>query len=452
MDSTRAEFDWCPQPAAAALIGRLVDSFRTRQPRIAALAAAMRDQTGTRLVDWVDHFVLPSLPDGDGDWQRAGFAMTSSGDDTLLTHPGGLFPTVVLDDRRPPRLAIKVESVVDFLAACGEADANRIQGGPFAPLRTAVIDGNRDGQLWAIERHGSRAFEADKRLPERPSAVQRHYESFRLRQRDFPTAGEGFAHAVKLIDAAHRDLPVGQTSALFFAAERAFWQRRNSAARVQRARQDRLGLGWANHDHHTYRSSRTCFADLIAVLERLGFRCRERFYGGREAGWGAQVLEQEDSGIVIFADVDLTPEEVTGDFAHQGLDRRDRLGTVGLWCKLHGEAFLQAGMHHLECQFDFAAARRQLARAGVPTMKPFTDFPHLKQAFTVGERWPVDDARLAATQREAGLSGDDIERFRQQGCLGSHLEILERNDGYKGFNQTGISEIIRETDPREQAP
>jgi hypothetical protein len=28
------------------------------------------------------------------------------------------------------------------------------------------------------------------------------------------------------------------------------------------------------------------------------------------------------------------------------------------------------------------------------------------------------------------------------------LEILERNDGYKGFNQTGISEIITATDPR----
>jgi hypothetical protein len=28
------------------------------------------------------------------------------------------------------------------------------------------------------------------------------------------------------------------------------------------------------------------------------------------------------------------------------------------------------------------------------------------------------------------------------------MEILERNDGYKGFNQTGISEIITRTDPR----
>ena len=28
------------------------------------------------------------------------------------------------------------------------------------------------------------------------------------------------------------------------------------------------------------------------------------------------------------------------------------------------------------------------------------------------------------------------------------FEILERNEGYEGFNQTGISQIIRRTDPR----
>jgi hypothetical protein len=40
------------------------------------------------------------------------------------------------------------------------------------------------------------------------------------------------------------------------------------------------------------------------------------------------------------------------------------------------------------------------------------------------------------------------EQFRREGALGSHLEILDRNDGYKGFNQTGISKIILKTDPR----
>src|SRR5262249_7401753 len=152
---------------------------------------------------------------------------------------------------------------------------------------------------------------------------------------------------------------------------------RNRAARVQKSRQDALGLGWANHDHHTYRSSREQFAPMIRVLEELGFECRERFYAGKEAGWGAQVLEQPNSGVVIFADVDLSPEEVTGDFAHDPLPDRAELGTVGLWCKLHGEAFLQAGMHHLECRFAFDTVREQLQKLGVESMKPFTDFPYL---------------------------------------------------------------------------
>jgi hypothetical protein len=217
---------------------------------------------------------------------------------------------------------------------------------------------------------------------------------------------------------------------------------------VQKKRQDQLGLGWANHDHHTYRSSRECFSRLVGLLERLGFTCRERFYGGEEAGWGAQVLEQPHAGIVIFADVDLSPDEVTGDFAHEGLTARDELGTVGLWCKLHGEAIMAAGMHHLECQFDFDAARTQLADAGVQTMKPFTDFEYLKQAFTVGEVWSVDPLRVEALCEQGQLNSDQGKKFLSDGSVGSHLEILQRDDGYKGFNQTGISEIILATDPR----
>ena len=76
-----------------------------------------------------------------------------------------------------------------------------------------------------------------------------------------------------------------------------------------------------------------------------------------------------------------SPEEVEGDFAHEPLEERDELGTVGLWCELHGEAFLAAGMHHLECQFDFDAATTQLAAAGVESLAPFTDFAFLKQEF-----------------------------------------------------------------------
>jgi hypothetical protein len=235
---------------------------------------------------------------------------------------------------------------------------------------------------------------------------------------------------------------------LFFEAEREYWQSRNHAARVQYERQSRLGLGWANHDHHTYRSSRPAFRHLIATLEQMGFHCRERFYAGREAGWGAQVLEQPECRVVIFADVDMSPEELMGDFSHDPLPERDELGTVGLWCELHGEAFLEAGMHHLEAQFDFDAAREQLAAAGVKTMAPFTDFSFLRQAFTQGETWPVAPERIERLLARGRITAEQADGFRREGAVGSHLEILERNDGYKGFNQTGVSEIISRTDPR----
>src|SRR6185369_6858652 len=92
---------------------------------------------------------------------------------------------------------------------------------------------------------------------------------------------------------------------LFFEVERAYWERRNRAARLQKFRQDHLGLGWGNHDHHTFRCSRAHFAELNKFLDRLGFQKRERFYAGAEAGWGAQISEQPVTGIVVFADVDL---------------------------------------------------------------------------------------------------------------------------------------------------
>jgi hypothetical protein len=254
--------------------------------------------------------------------------------------------------------------------------------------------------------------------------------------------------AATLFDAAAEDLGPDWACDLFFAAERSYWMGRNRAARVQHERQQRLGLGWANHDHHTYRSSRASFRDLIAVLEGMGFHCRERFYAGHEAGWGAQVLEQPQAGIVVFADVDLSAEELSGDFSHEPLPAREKLGTVGLWCALHGESFLQAGMHHLECQFDFDAARVQLSEAGIESMAPFTDFSFLRQAFTTGEMWSVDSVRIAKTQASGAITASQAEQFRTVGALGSHLEILERNDGYKGFNQTGVSDIIARTDPR----
>ncbi len=114
---------------------------------------------------------------------------------------------------------------------------------------------------------------------------------------------------------------------------------------------------------------------------------------------------------MIFADVDMSPGEVAGDFSHDGLPPRQELGTVGLWCKLHGEALLHAGLHHLECQFDFDAARTQLAAAGIETMAPFTDFPFLKQAFTVGESWSIPSSHLDKLCQNGLISRAQADEF-----------------------------------------
>jgi hypothetical protein len=445
---------WETQPAAARWVSRAIATFTARSPVIEKLAAKLHEYTGTRLVDWVDHIALADAESKKLVNELAQVGYVAGVDDrSVWRHELGMFPPVIVDGGRTG-LALRCDSVDAALqslpAVIGlpRVDPELVIGERGGVYRHVVLDERVDAELWLVERHGYAGFGMVTKPHEQIAAAARHRAMFGSRERRFPTLEEGFQHTSDLFAAAAAEIGADWACDLFFAAERDYWKSRNRAGTVQYERQQRLGLGWANHDHHTYRSSRAAFPYLIATLEQMGFQCRERFYAGREAGWGAQVIEQPEARVVIFADVDLSPEEVAGDFAHQPLAERETLGTVGLWCALHGEAFLEAGMHHLECQFDFDAARDQLAAAGIETMAPFTDFPHLKQAFTKGEMWPVDAARIKRLAAQRRITAEQAERFDREGALGSHLEILERNDGYKGFNQTGISEIITRTDPR----
>jgi len=454
------EFQWEPQPKAQALVNELVEGFLARCPSAALLSKKMEHETGTRFGDWIDQIQAPRDPALRARLLSVGFDRRAvPGATDCFVHDKGMFPRIILDSGKTTKVWIKVESVIDFLAAWRIADdpttgADNIAGEPLAPMRQArafqgePAPGADPAELWVIERHGYRGFTVPKPDADRAMLILKHSEALRRRNRDFPDDAQAFDHADAIVDAAIADLGPDLACDLFFAAEREYWQRRNLAAQIQKARQDKLGLGWANHDHHTYRSSREWFTRTVALFEKLGFVARERFYAGHEAGWGAQVLEQPEAGITIFADVDLTPDEIAGNFAHEPLVSRDVLGTVGLWCGLHGESILQAGMHHLECQFRHDALVDQLEAAHIKTMAPFTDFPFLKQAFTAGERWPVSGKRIQRLVDTGLITTAQAFQFRSQGAIGSHLENLERNDGYKGFNQKGVSEIIAKTDPR----
>jgi len=452
-------FPWKPQPAAAAFVSHLVEQFLATNHDATKLARRMYDETGTRFLDWVDSISLPqSFGNGtiETDLAQVGFEADEQ-QPHVWHHPGGIFPRIVLgttglfeqrENSENLLLAIKVSDVSCFVRAHG-FDESCLVGKSGGRLRLADLPPQRETVLVAIERRGWPNFSRPADSPEKIVLANQHFRTFASRERSCGSLAAGFDSCANMLRSAIADLGRDWACHLFFAAERNYWMGRNQAARVQYARQQQLGLGWANHDHHTFRSSRVGFQRLIAVLELMGFQCREKFYAGREAGWGAQVLEQPQAGIVVFADVDLSPAEITEDFTHQPLPPRDHLGTVGLWCALHGESFLEAGMHHLECQFDFDAACRQLAEAGVKTMAPFTNFSFLKQAFTQGEMWPVQPSRIESALAGGHISPELAEQFRRAGALGSHLEILERNEGYQGFNQTGVSDIILRTNPRK---
>jgi hypothetical protein len=450
MENPLEAFQWTPQPAAEQLLLELLDGFLARASGARHLAARMKDESGTRFQDWIETIVVPdseSIRKKLRDVGYVNFRDRTCEYPRIFAQPHGMFARVALHDAKSTAIHIKVNSVADFAAVWQLRE--KIEGEPFSPYRRVRAFAEADTELWISERWGWTGFEIPPTDADRAQQAAKTLESFRLRRRDFDSDAEGFAYAIKLIDAS--PLNADFKCALWFEAERNFWQRRNRAAQVQKARQDRLGLGWGNHDHHTYRSSREQFANLVKVWEKLGLICRERFYAGREAGWGAQVMEQPSSGIITFNDVDLSPEELKGDFRHEGLKPMDKLGTVGLWCGLHGDSFLQAGMHHLEAQFDFDALRDQLNDAGVKSMKPFTNFSYLRQAFTEGERWPVAEARIKSLLQKNLITESQANQFRESGAIGSHLENLERNEGFKGFNQTGVSEIISATDPRKQA-
>lgn len=446
-------FQWEPQAAAQMLVRRLTERFLAACPDANQLARRMYEHSGTRFIDWLDFIELPTDATLRQEVVTTGYRKVNEfGRTEVYRHDGGIFPALLLTEDAVRRFGIKVESVADFTATWQVTNANRIEGEPYAPLRWVKCfegdDASSAAELWAVERHGFNGFIIEPFDATETTKSMRIYETFRRRQRDFDDNIEGFALTQRLVDAAIREIGVDRTCDLFFAAERDYWMRRNRAAQVQYRRQSSLGLGWGNHDHHTYRSSRHCYVQLIALFESLGFHCRERFYAGKEAGWGAQVLEQPRTNIVIFADVDLSPEEITGDFGHAPLKDRDELGTVGLWCALHGEAALQAGMHHLECMFDHDALREQLQQEGIGTMAPFTNFPFLRQAFTEGERWTIAEKRIQRLLDANLITAEQAETFRKKGAIGSHLENLERNDGYKGFNQAGVSDIIARTDTR----
>ena len=361
-----------------------------------------------------------------------------------------MFPRIRLDARQFG-IGLKVESVSDYLNVNGLKETP-VDGQPWSQFRAARIANENDTQLWIVERHGYRGFTTKDLSPAEVTAVLHHDEAFHGRRRRFEDEAAAFAHAEEIAAAAKADLGADRACDMFFHAEREYWMGRNRAGRLQRARQDALGLGWGNHDHHTLPQQPRAFpaarrAAGIAghVLPRAVLRRRR----GR--------LGRAGDGTVRLSGDGLRRRRPLARGSRRRLRPRS---TAAARSPRHGRPLVRSSTAKRFCKPACTTskpnsisrgAREQLAAKGIKSMDPFTDFPFLRQSFTQGEIWPVEPKRIAAALAGGYITREQADKFATYGAIGSHLEVLERNDGYKGFNQTGISHIIRRTDPRAQA-
>ena len=436
---------WKNEEQAEFFLNETLQKAYKECPSARNFADLIHNEIAIRLRDIIDHItfshrdLIPGL-EANG-WKEDG----NSG---IYRNESGIFPAFVYE-KGTRKVVFKVEFIDDFLKANNLH--REVLGQAGSQLRMAEIFSGKETSFWAVERHGTKSFSIEEQSEEIINQAQFHQHIFRTRQRLFDDVTKGLENTENLVHAAVEAIGADWACDLFLRAEREYWMSRNRAGRVQKERQDKFGMGWANQDHHTFDRSRQYFYRTLRILEQLGFERRDLFYAGAGAGWGSQILEQPVLQSVIFADIDLAPEELDIDFAHDSnIKPLYPYRRAGLWCAMHGESILEAGLNHLECMFDAKRFNEIFARLNIDMMQPFSDFPHLYQALTVGEWWSVDPKRIAVLEAEGHITEEEAEDFRKNGAIGSHFENLERNNGFKGFNQPGIDDVLRVIDPRKQ--
>src|ERR1019366_8831784 len=178
--------------------------------------------------------------------------------------------------QNPSALALRPEFVADFIMRNNLS--GEIEGEPFSQFRRVVVNEENGTRVEAVEHRAYRGFLPAPLKPGQLAAILKAKEIWNTRRRFFANDADGVALAKRLLAESLKLVGRDQTCQIFFEAERAYWESRNRAARIQKFRQDQLGLGWGNHDHHTFRCSRQFFVDVNEFLLALGFEKRERYY------------------------------------------------------------------------------------------------------------------------------------------------------------------------------
>ena len=357
-------FVWTPQPEAARFVDEIIAAFYAACPPAARLAERMLDETGTRLADWIDHLGLADTPANVRGLQELGFEQIDADSHCVWHHPGALFPTIHFDRQADSGLGIKVESVADFLAAQG-LRRHAIEGDRWLPcgrrgcsLRRRPSSGRRAARRNRARGRSHRSLKCAQGARTGRS-ISPPPPALRLaKRRDSSTPSNLIAAAVDGLGRESGLRSVFCRRARVLAAPQSGRPGAESAAGRARAR-----LGQPRPPHLSLqprafhpvdrRFGATGLSMPRTILRRA--RCRLGRAGARAAGLRRRDLCRR------------RPDARRSQRATLPISRsppREQLGTVGLWCRLHGEAFL-AGRHAPPgMPIRFRSARRAAVECG----------------------------------------------------------------------------------------
>jgi len=254
-----AGYIWPRCPKADRFVRAGIKKFLSKHAFAKKLARRMAEETSTEFLVWVDHLVFPARELKPITLNQLGFVRDKKAAAPhgvkVFRHPHSDLPSVLyLSKARAVSCAIKTESIRQFQLA--HTMLHAIEGRLYSPLRMIRIR-ESGSELIVLERRGGTGF-----IPGKRNVSDYYVAGFKRwaqRCRHFKSDAQGMRETLKLARILVKDLDEAAAATAFLEGERVYWQGRNFAARVQKARQDALGLGWANHDHHTFRSSRPLF-------------------------------------------------------------------------------------------------------------------------------------------------------------------------------------------------
>src|SRR5881296_1395189 len=145
LSSKETRFDWPLCHDAENFILSGLEAFTKRNSFARRLEERMRSETGTLLLDWVDHVIVPR-PE-----QKAvralGFVEDPLGETPAhleaLWHPEAMLPRVLLERESrtavasPAIVALRCESIADFIVAHGLT--RECQGTPLSRYRRQLV-------------------------------------------------------------------------------------------------------------------------------------------------------------------------------------------------------------------------------------------------------------------------------------------------------------------------